>query len=76
MRNIRFNISTGVVEFTFPMTLTMDDAQDIKDAMAITFRVMERIATNGQPAYTGAACKVRIPELVPDRNSSSGFRVA
>lgn len=49
MRQNRFNISTGVIEVNFPMSLTLEDVQDFKDAMAITFRVMERIATNGQP---------------------------
>jgi hypothetical protein len=47
MRQNRFNISTGVIEVNFPTTLTPDDVQDFRDAMAITFRVMERIATNG-----------------------------
>jgi hypothetical protein len=48
MRQNRFNISTGVIEVNYPMTMTRDDVQDFKDQMAITFRILERTATNGQ----------------------------
>ncbi len=46
MRQIRFNISTGVVEVNYPNTMTADDLQDFRDAMAVTFRILERTATN------------------------------
>lgn len=42
MRQNRFNISTGVIEVNYPMTMTADDVQDFKDQMAITFRILER----------------------------------
>lgn len=48
MRQNRINISTGVIEVNYPNTMTLGDVWDFKDAMAITFRMLERIAMNGQ----------------------------
>ena len=46
MRQMRFNISTGVVEVNYPDTMTRDDVQDFKDQMAITFRILDRNSTS------------------------------
>lgn len=48
MRENRWNCSTGVIEVKYPMAMTAEDVQDFKDQMAITFRILDRIATNGQ----------------------------
>ncbi len=67
LRQNRFNVSTGIIEVNYPDDMTADDVKDFKDAMAITFRILERAAARGG----GHA-----PQLVPDHNSASGFRVA
>jgi hypothetical protein len=66
MRQNRFNISTGVIEVNYPITMTAEDVQDFRDAMAITFRVMERIAMNGQPAKQEATGEHRVPQYRDD----------
>lgn len=76
MRLNRWHVSTGIIEVSYPDSMTDVDVQDFKDAMAITFRILERIATNGQPAKPETTSEAKLSNLVPDRNSSSGFRVA
>ena len=63
IRQNRFNVSTGVIEVNYPMTMTKDDVQDFRDAMAITFRILERIATNGRPESREATSEADIEGL-------------
>jgi hypothetical protein len=70
-RQSRFNLSTGVVELSFPMPMTPDDVQDFEDAMAILFRMLRRTATNGQPEDRETASGDNIARFVGPRNQQT-----
>jgi hypothetical protein len=44
MRVNRWNVSTGIIEVSYPDIMTADDVQDFKDQMAVTFRMLDRAA--------------------------------
>lgn len=67
-RQNRFNLSTGVVELSFPMSMTPDDVQDFEDAMAILFRMLRRTATNGQPEDRETTSGNTIAQFIGPRN--------
>lgn len=74
MRVNRWNISTGVIEVSYPMTMTADDVQDFKDQMAITFRILERTATNEQRQLAEATSATNIATIGEAFNRPRGDR--
>lgn len=72
IRHNLINVSTGVIEMAFPMPMTVDDVQDFKDAMAVTFRVLERTATNGQPAMQETTSERTVIELAAQNKRTPG----
>lgn len=72
IRQNRINVSSGVIEMSFPMPMTVDDVQDFKDAMAVTFRVLERTATNGQPASQEATSAPNIVDWAAQSKRTPG----
>lgn len=71
IRQNRINISTGVIEMSFPMPMTADDVRDFKDAMAVTFRVLERTATNEQRQDGEATSVSNLTHLAERRNQQT-----
>ncbi len=71
MRQNRFNISTGVIEVNYPMTMTADDVQYFKDQMAITFWILERTATNGRRQEGETTSESNIADFGRGRNQQT-----